>query len=107
MAVTIAPPHAPDDLGALLKVCDDLAAHYSLDPAPRHRVEEMLADILVRKVPVAGFRERLITREEARNLVLAHMPTLLIHECNGGVSFDCVPNPELDRQVEEALFGRE
>ncbi|MCA9610433.1 MAG: hypothetical protein KC619_32780 [Myxococcales bacterium] len=104
---TVPPPFAPADMEALLHACDDLAAHYSLAPAPRDRVEEMLADVLVRKVPVLGFREGLITREEARNLVLGHMHSLLIRECNGQESFDHVPNPELDRRVEVALFGAE
>ena len=106
LRATVPAPHAPADLEALVGASDELARHYALEPASRHLVEEMLADVLVRKAPVAACREHLLTREEACKLVLAHMQTLLVRT-NGRDGVYRAPSPALEARVESALFGAE
>jgi hypothetical protein len=96
-------PTLPDpDVDALVACGRRLAALFFLPPAPEEKVRSKIKEILFDREKLECFRQGLITREELRGGLLAHLETL-ISQCAGAEGPKTWEDDELLGQVELAL----
>jgi len=98
----VATPALPN-MEALLTCGVRLAKLNSPSPVPKERMRAKINEILYARKNLVGFQKGLITREELRNLILAHMMNTLIFNY-AGVDEKWRDNPRLAISVEKALF---
>lgn len=83
----------------------ELADHYHLPQAPDDKMRAKLQDILITRGNFEAFQMEILTREELRNVLLAHMVTLIASTA-GIPEPNYHENPDLDQKVDAALFGQ-
>jgi hypothetical protein len=76
-------PKTPNpDMDALVACAGRLARALSVPPAPEEKVRSKIKEILYDREKLECFRQGLITREELRDVLLAHLETLIC-QCAG------------------------
>lgn len=93
------------DINVLIACGTRLARLLSVAPASTQALRDKLEEILFERKNYKCFEEGIITREEVRNLVLAHLQTLICH--SAGVEEPTVQwiDAELCSDVENAICG--
>jgi hypothetical protein len=91
------------DLDQIVACGNLLADARGLPRPPEDALRAEISEVLARKSLVWAAHEGLITRQEARDVMLDHVWTLTCHEAGVSIAWQDVEG--LDRRMEEALFG--
>ena len=93
------------DLSELVVCGHYLADSLGLPRADDEALREELVEVLARKHLVEGARKGIITRQEARDVVLDHIWTFICDASGASLSIGWQDDPALRERVEMALFG--
>jgi hypothetical protein len=94
------------DVNALVMCGTRLARLLSLPVAPERILRLKIEEVLFERQNYSAFKEGIITRTEIRNVLLAHMQTLICHVAGVEEPSKGWDDPKLYCDVEEAICGR-